>query len=67
MAGMNRGGEILPGFDCETGKAIGFTAAEWFYRTKAMTRVYDGFTMTVRVYDKDKLRYEIFASEFQLR
>ena len=64
---MGRGGEILPGFDCETDEAIGFTAAEWHYRIKAMTKVYDGFTMTVRVYEKDKLRYEIFASESQLR
>lgn len=67
MAIMNRGGEILPGFDCETGKAISYTAAEWNYRTKTMVKVYDGFTMSVRVYENDKLRYEIYASAFELQ
>lgn len=63
----SRGGEILPGFDCETGKAIGFTAAEWRFRIKDMKTVVDNFTMTVRVYQGDKLRYEIYATASELR
>ena len=67
MAISPRGGEILPGFDCETGKAIGFTGGEWRYRTKGMRFVTDNFTLTTRVYEGDKLRYEIFALERDIR
>lgn len=63
----SRGGDILPGFDCETGQATGFTAAEWHYRTKDMKRVYSELTASVRVYEDDKLRYEIFATMSELR
>jgi hypothetical protein len=62
-----RGGDILPGFDCETGKAIGFTGAEWQYRIQGMRRVYDAYTNSIRVYVEDKLRYEIYATESELR
>ena len=66
MAIINRGGEILPGFDCETGEAIGFTAAEWHYRTHGMRRVFNEFTQSIRVYADNKLRYEIYALESEL-
>lgn len=67
MAIMNLGGAILPGFDCETGKAIGFTGAEWRYHIKGMKVVIDNFTLTARVYEGEKLRYEIYALESELR
>lgn len=67
MAFHHGRGEPLPGFDCETGKAIGFTAAEWRYRIKGMKLVYDNFTMSVRAYADNKLRYEIYAQESELR
>jgi hypothetical protein len=60
-------GEVLPGFDCETGKAVGYTGAEWHYRLRDMKLVNDNFTMTVRAYVGDKLRYEIYASTSELR
>ena len=60
-------GALLPGFDCVSGEAISLTAAEWRYRTKDMKLVFDNFTGSVRAYENDKVRYEIFAtySEFQ--
>ncbi len=67
MAIMNRGGEILPGFDAETGKAVGFTGAEWHYRTKGMRREYNVLTNSTLVYENQKLRYEIYATESELR
>lgn len=67
MAYSRSRGEILPGFDCETGKAIGFTAAEWRYRTQGMKLSTDLSTMSIRVYADNKLRYEIYAQESELR
>ena len=60
-------GEPLPSFDSETGKAISMHAAEWKARIKGMKLVYDNFTMTIRAYEGDKLRYEIMALESELR
>jgi hypothetical protein len=67
MVNSGLGGVILPGFDCETGKAIGFTAAEWRYHTKGMRLVIDNFTLTARMYEGEKLRYEIYALESELQ
>jgi hypothetical protein len=66
MAIMNLGGAILPGFDCETGKAIGLNASEWQHRIKGMKIIIDYFTLNVRVYEGEKLRYEIYALESEL-
>lgn len=60
-------GAPLPGFDCETGKALSYNAAEWRYRTHGMKLVSDNFTGTVRVYVEDKLRYEIYATAAELQ
>jgi hypothetical protein len=67
MAVINSRGEPLPGFDSETGKAISLHPAEWRARIKGMKVVYNNFTMTIRAYEEDKLRYEIMATEFELR
>ena len=61
MANTNWGGEIFPGFDCTTGEAIGYTGAEWQYRTKRMKLVHDKYTQRTRVYEDGKLRYEIMG------
>lgn len=62
-----RGGEILPGFDCETGKAVGYTRAEWRYRIKDMKLMHDAFTASIRAYVDNKLRYEIYATASELQ
>lgn len=67
MAIMHSRGEPLPGFDCTNGQAISLTAAEWRYRTKDMKLVYDNFTGSVRAYENDKVRYEIFATRSELQ
>ena len=64
---IQRRGDLLPGFDSETGKAMDLHAAEWLSRIKGMRVVYDNFTMTIRVYDGDKLRYEVMALQSELR
>jgi hypothetical protein len=37
MQGRRSQGDIIPGFDCRTGKAVGYVRDEWDILTKELT------------------------------
>lgn len=51
-------GDFIPGFDCTTGEAVGYTWSEWQERCRGL-RV-EQRTESILVFDEHGLRYEIY-------
>lgn len=60
---QSRGGEIIPGFDCSTGQAVGYNWDQWHQLCKGKSmRLYPGYQ---RVYEPQTSTpiFEIFTEE----